>query len=54
MDVRRDQLEFFLHLRHNYFYNIRTLIVQDTKVRSQPSVGQQAVEFLVSFCEVQD
>ena len=53
MDVRRDQLEFFVHLHHKFLYNMRTLIVQDMKVRSQPSVGQQAVEILVRCCEVQ-
>ena len=32
---------------------MQTLIVQDMKVKLQPSVGQQAVEILVRCCEVQ-
>ena len=53
MDVRRDQLKFSVRLPHKFLYNMWTLIVQDMEVRLQPSVGQQDVDFLVRFCEVQ-
>ena len=53
MGVRWDHLEFFVQLPNKFLYNMWTLIVQDMKMRSQPSVGQQAVEFLVRCCEVQ-